>query len=96
MSENHKMLLFLFCLGTFWSIFPWAEFYDRYVNDYEDITFIYNQDINLITDPKGFLYTIGTKQNEFKTSVIYKTPIDLLNNALFNGKKLKQIWDDLE
>lgn len=81
----------------FSTIFPWDEFYDRYVNNYEEFTFIYNnQHINLITDPKGFLYTIGTKQNGFRTSIFYKTPIDLLNNALFNGKKLKQIWDDLE
>lgn len=78
-------------------IFPWNEFYDRYINNHEEFTFIYNnQYINLITDPKGFLYTIGTKQSGFKTSIIYKTPNDLLNNALFNGKRLNEIWDDLK
>ena len=78
-------------------IFPWNEFYDRYVYNFEEFTFIYNDEyINLITDPKGFLFTIGTKDKGFINSKLYKTPKDLLDNATFYGKKLKDIWDDLQ
>lgn len=82
---------------NFSAISPWLEFYDRYVNNHEEFTFIYNNKyINLITDPKGFLYTFGSQQEGFETSMLYKTPQDLLNGALFDGKRLNEIWDFLK
>ena len=81
----------------FSKIFPWKEFYDRYINNFEEFTLIYNgETISLITDPKGFLYTLKTKDGDVITSKIYNSPTELLENASFNGKKLKEIWDQLE
>ena len=83
--------------NKFSDIFSWEEFYDRYINNHEEFTFLYNNvQINLVTDYDVFLYTIGTDETGFVVSQKFKTPKDLLDNALFFGKKLEDIWDDLQ
>lgn len=83
-------------IKNFEEIFPWQEFYERYVNNFEEFCFKYkNQYIHLITDTIGFLYNIGTKEKGYKNSKIYDSPEEVLENAKFDGKTLKEIWNEL-
>ncbi len=78
-------------------IFTWEEFFERYTKNHEEFSFYYkNQVIHLITDFDGFYYNIGTEEKGYKISNKFSSPQELLEKAKFDGKSLKEIWDELE
>jgi len=76
---------------------PWAEFYERYTENFEEFLFWYKEyKINLCYGKNGsFSYNISNGKKLLATED-FKTPNELLENAKFDGKLIKEIYIDLE
>ncbi len=79
--------------------FPWEEFYERYVNNGEEFDFKYKG--------KWISLSFGYKDGELVTALAYgtdedyyellyfKSPKEFLKKKIFDGKTLKEIWNEL-
>ena len=78
----------------------WDEFYDRLINDKEEFCFF--KDNNKIEISFGYIndvYVLALAYGNDLTGYIrkyYIEPQDFLNDKIFEGKTLKEIWDELE
>lgn len=77
----------------------WEEFIDRYVNNFEEFVFKYNNyKIELFYAPKakGFICYLVVDKKVVLESEIYTSPNELLENFKIDGYLLKDIWYELE
>ena len=82
------------------SSFLWDDFYNRYVNNKEEFHFIYNnKEIDLSyalskTNQLIVALSYGNDKDGFLWKD-YSSPEMLLNDTIFDGKTLKEIWNEL-
>ena len=84
----------------FSDIFPWEEFIVRLTENHEEFLFFYKGkriSINNTSESGldvcyGFLFNGQFKKQDIKNYLTYE---DFLNDALFEGKNLFEIWDEL-
>lgn len=78
-------------------IFPYSEFLERYLIQYEEFLFFYKgKEINISYGPGDLaLLAYGTKKSGYLCKD-YNSPQQFLQDPIFDGKKLEEIWDELE
>ena len=78
-------------------IFPYSEFLERLVNQYEEFLFYYNgKEINIsYCSENSTALAYGTKKSGYLCKD-YTSPQQFLQDPIFDGKKLEEIWDELE
>lgn len=77
-------------------IFPYSEFYERLVNQYEEFLFYYKgKEINISYCSKNWLaLAYGNRPNYFRKD--YDSSKQFLQDPIFDGKTIEEIWDELE
>ena len=78
--------------------FEWEQFYERFTKNYEEFDFYYK--LNKIAISTGgyggaAYLSYGNNIDGFITKD-YLSPIELLNDRLYDGHSLPEIWDLLE
>lgn len=76
----------------------WEEFIDRYINNFEEFVFKYNDyRIELLygSQGNGFVYYLVQDKRVVDTK-LYDSPNDLLEDFTVSGLKLKDIWEEIE
>lgn len=78
-------------------IFPYSEFLERFLDQYEEFLFYYNgKEINISFYSEGSpALAYGTKQFGYLCKD-YISPRQFLHDPIFDGKVLAEIWDELE
>lgn len=78
--------------------FDWEEFYERFTKNYEEFVFYYKSNkIDISTGGYGgpAYLSYGNNIDGFITKD-YLSPMELLNDRLYDGHSLQEIWDLLE
>lgn len=77
-------------------IFPYSEFLERYVVQREEFLFYYKgKEINLSYGPDDLAeLAYGNRPNYFYKD--YNSPQQFLQDPIFDGKTIEEIWDELE
>jgi len=77
--------------------FTWEEFIDRFLKNHEEFRFFYGEkviDISYVSDTSTAL-SYGNKKVGFLWKD-YNSPWAFLEDPVFDGKCLMDIWDDLQ
>ena len=78
-------------------IFPYSEFFERFVCQYEEFRFFYNGktiDISYCSENSAAL-AYGNEEAGYLWKD-YSSPQQFLQDPIFEGKTIKEIWDELE
>ena len=76
--------------------FSWNQFFERYTKNHEEFCFIYKDfKIEFICEGNCYPVVIEYKNGQIK-QFEFKTPQDALKTMKFDGKTLKEIWDELD
>lgn len=78
--------------------FIWKEFLERFVENYEEFSFLYeDKKIEISTSGyKGSVYLSYGNDKQGYIKKDYNSPQDFLKDKMFEGKTLFNIWEKLE